>query len=89
MGFHREIEARSQSNGAGVAGLAMLAQQLKTYEATFTHFTAEMVEEINKFQREANREFVPVVARNLASAYAWCTDETGMAVYLGCIWHSY
>lgn len=55
----------------------MLAQQLRTYEATFVHLTAEMVDVINALQREANREFVPVIARNLASAYEWCAQETG------------
>ncbi|RDW67742.1 hypothetical protein BP6252_09138 [Coleophoma cylindrospora] len=79
--FHQEIEARSQSNGASIVGLKMLAQQLRTYEATFTHLSTEMVEEINKFQREANREFVPIVAKNLASAYHWCTAESGAGQY--------
>ncbi|ESZ90745.1 hypothetical protein SBOR_8879 [Sclerotinia borealis F-4128] len=75
--FHREVEARSRKNGAGIAGLAMLSQQLRTYEATFSILTTEMVEAINSLQREANREFVPVVAQKLASAYDWCAKEVG------------
>lgn len=75
--FHRDVEARSRKNGAGIARLAMLSQQLRTYEATFSILTTEMVEAINTLQREANREFVPVVARKLASAYTWCANEAG------------
>jgi hypothetical protein len=60
-----------------MAGIGMLGQQLRTYEATFAHLTLEIVEAINALQRDANREFVPVVAAGLASAYQWCAVETG------------
>ncbi|QSZ34344.1 hypothetical protein DSL72_005935 [Monilinia vaccinii-corymbosi] len=75
--FHRGVEARSLKNGTGIAGLAILAQQLRTYEATFSILATEMLEAINTLQREANREFVPVVAKRLASAYTWCANEVG------------
>ncbi|KAB8298086.1 hypothetical protein EYC80_001848 [Monilinia laxa] len=73
--FHRDVESRSRKTGAGISGLAMLAQQIRTYETTFSILGTEMMDAINTLQREANREFVPVVARKLASAYTWCTDE--------------
>lgn len=76
--FHKAVEERSQKNGAGIAGLAMLSQQLRTYEATFSILTTEMVEAINNLQREANREFVPVIAKNLSSSYQYCVSEGGM-----------
>ncbi|KAL3424847.1 tat pathway signal sequence, partial [Phlyctema vagabunda] len=79
--FHREIEVRTRNNGSSVAGLAMLAQQLRTYEATFAHLTTEMTEAINNWQKDSNREFVPVIAENLASAYEWCASETGGGQY--------
>jgi hypothetical protein len=77
--FHRDVEDRSRKNGAGAAGLSMLSQQLRTYEATFSIVTSEMAEAINNLQRDANREFVPVVAARLASAYRFCVEEHGMS----------
>jgi hypothetical protein len=77
--FHREVEERSRKNGAGAAGLSMLSQQLRTYEATFSIVTSEMAEAVNNLQRDANREFVPVVAARLASAYQYCVNEHGMS----------
>jgi hypothetical protein len=79
--FHHEIEARSMKIGAGVAGMALLGQQLKNYEAQFVQLSEQLSEIINGLQREANREFTPVVARNLATAYDWCTAESGPGQY--------
>jgi len=63
--------------GAGVAGLAMLGQQLRNYEGIFVNLTQQLVEVINTLQRDANREFTPIIASNLASAYEWCAAEVG------------
>ncbi|KAF7869938.1 hypothetical protein EAF04_004722 [Stromatinia cepivora] len=80
--FHQAVESRSRKNGAGIAGLAMLSQQLRTYEATFSILNMEMVEAINNLQRDANREFVPVIAQNLASSYRHCAGESGVGTYM-------
>ncbi|TVY91113.1 Nuclear GTPase SLIP-GC [Lachnellula willkommii] len=82
LAFHKEIEARCMKQGVGVAGLAMLGQQLRNYEGTFVNLTHEMVELINNLQREANREFTPVIANTLASAYEFCTAESGKGQYV-------
>jgi hypothetical protein len=63
--------------GAGVAGMAMLAQQLRNYEALFQELATQMGDFIGTIQREANREFTPVIARNLSAAYEWCAAERG------------
>ena len=39
--FHREIESRSMKQGAGIAGLSMLGQQLQNYEQIFLSYTAD------------------------------------------------
>jgi hypothetical protein len=43
--------------GAGVAGMALLGQQLKNYEAQLVQMSENLTEIINGLQREANREF--------------------------------
>ncbi|KAF7946085.1 uncharacterized protein EAE97_005123 [Botrytis byssoidea] len=80
--FHQAVESRSRKNGSGIAGLSMLSQQLRTYEATFSILTTEMVEAINNLQRDANREFVPVIAKNLAPSYQYCASESGAGMYM-------
>ncbi|PVH88572.1 hypothetical protein DL98DRAFT_580964 [Cadophora sp. DSE1049] len=75
--FHREIELRTMTTGTGSAGVAMLGQQVKNYEQIFATLATQMIEIINGLQREANREFTPVIARNLSTAYDYCTSESG------------
>ncbi|CZT47980.1 uncharacterized protein RSE6_08614 [Rhynchosporium secalis] len=75
--FHCEVEARTMKTGTGSAGVAMLGQQLKNYERIFGTLATQMTDMINNLQREANREFTPVIARNLSTAYEWCANETG------------
>ncbi|KAF8866379.1 hypothetical protein BDZ45DRAFT_639507 [Acephala macrosclerotiorum] len=79
--FHREIEQRSMKTGTGAVGLMLLGQQLTTYNQIFANLTEEMKAVITELQREANREFTPVIARRLASAYKYCTDEKGPGQY--------
>jgi len=79
--FHTDIETRVIQRGTGSAGLAILGQQLSNYENTFQDLTAQLLEIINTNQRDANREFTPVIANKLASAYTWCTNESGKRNY--------
>ncbi|RDL34492.1 uncharacterized protein BP5553_07620 [Venustampulla echinocandica] len=77
LNFHHEIETRSMQKGVGVAGLTMLGQQLRNYEGLFMNLTHQIVELINQSQRDANREFTPVVASWLSSPYEYCAAEVG------------
>lgn len=36
-----------------------------------------MEELIQIVQKDSNREFTPVIARNLSAAYEWCASESG------------
>ncbi len=75
--FHQEIELRSTKKGGGSVGIALLHQQLKNYETIFAALAQQMTELINGLQREANRQFTPVIAKNLSAAYDWCAAESG------------
>ncbi|KUJ22436.1 uncharacterized protein LY89DRAFT_714238 [Mollisia scopiformis] len=79
--FHREIELRSMKSGTGAAGLMLLSQQLKNYDALFVALATQMTELVTTIQRDANREFTPVIARSLAEAYEFCTNERGSGCY--------
>ncbi len=75
--FHRSIESHAQSNGVGIAGFAMLSQQLRNYEVAFADLASKMIEQMNGLQREANRQFTPSIASAMSSAYNWCTEQYG------------
>jgi hypothetical protein len=75
--FHKDIEARARVNGVGLVGLAMLAQQLYTYNAIFKDVVAVATEAINTQQREINREFAPVIAAAMQMGYELCENESG------------
>ena len=79
--FHRSVEARARSRGAGAAGMNVLAHQLHVYEQQFAHLAGMMVEIIQNMQRDANREFVPVISQCMTAAYEQCVAESGGSPY--------
>ncbi|KAI9789949.1 MAG: hypothetical protein M1835_001330 [Candelina submexicana] len=80
--FHRDADDRARQNGVGVTGLHVLKQQLQVYESIFKDMGTEMVETINAQQREINREFTPVIAAAMLTAYETCTAEGGPGSYM-------
>ena len=76
--FHRDVDTRARKVGAGLAGLHMLQQQVRVYDAIFKALSTTMREPINAQQKEANREFIPVIERAMARAYELCVEESGM-----------
>ncbi|KAI9785143.1 MAG: hypothetical protein M1839_000781 [Geoglossum umbratile] len=79
--FHNGVEARARVNGVGIAGLAMLVQQLHTYEAIFKDVVAISTDVINARQREINREFTPVIAVAMQTVYGLCENESGVGSF--------
>lgn len=63
--------------GTGIAGLAMLKQQLSVYEDIFKDVGAKCTELISAQQKEINREFLPIIAIAMTPAYNFCTTERG------------
>lgn len=80
--FHSEIEKRCLERGVGIAGMAMLKQQLHSYDTEF----AELVQAINQIatesQREANRGFQPVIESEMVPSYEYCAGECGTGCYM-------
>jgi len=75
--FHREIEMRARHNGANIAGLHMLQQQLRVYEEIFKDLANTVRETINTQQKDINREFIPVITAAMEPAYNACVEENG------------
>ena len=79
--FHEAIETRSREKGVGLARMGRLKNQLTAYEALFGDVANTMVTSVNEAQLEVNREFTPVIASAMASAYEYATAERGSGSY--------
>ncbi|OQO00786.1 hypothetical protein B0A48_13473 [Cryoendolithus antarcticus] len=79
--FHTALEARFSQKGHGLARIGRLRIQLGAYEAIFTDLAQTMIQGIQEKQREINREFTPVIASAMESAYVHCTNEAGTGSY--------
>ena len=76
--FHVAVVQRARDTGIGLATIGTLAQQLRTYEASFDSIAGQLTMAINEQQKEANRQFTPMITGALGTAYEWCTNESGM-----------
>ncbi|MCJ1479498.1 hypothetical protein MMC13_008184 [Lambiella insularis] len=79
--FHHDIDSRARKNGASVAGLHMLSQQLQVYEDIVKDLAATTKDFVSNQQKEINREFVPAIGRAMAAGYDACNNETGPGCY--------
>ncbi|KAF2455772.1 hypothetical protein BDY21DRAFT_288795 [Lineolata rhizophorae] len=79
--FHDAIERRGREHGLGVAEIGTLRTQLKIHEALLSQLAQKIVALIQEHQRDANREFVPVIARAMQPAYRICTEINGTGSY--------
>lgn len=75
--FHNEVEGRAKQIGVGVASFRVLSGQLNTYGDAFKSVAMDITAQINITQREINREFAPIIATVMATAYDFCTRESG------------
>lgn len=75
--FHDMVEARCRQNGVGLATLSMLKSQVYTNEELFNAFYTELFEKMTELQRDANRDFTPVIVSTMQSAYQYCTEVSG------------
>lgn len=75
--FHNEVEERAKKMGMGVASIHVLSGQLNTYGDVFKGVAMDITAQINITQREINREFTPIIAGMMATAYDYCAHESG------------
>lgn len=71
------METRARHNGANIAGLHMLQQQLRVYEEMFKDLANTVRDSINTQQKDTNREFIPVITAAMVEAYNACVEERG------------
>jgi hypothetical protein len=71
------MNTRAQLHGTNLSGMSMLANQLNSYSQLFKQVADLQIVAINEMQRDANREFTPVIAARMEPAYEACTNENG------------
>lgn len=79
--FHRDIEDRARKIGTGLASLSMLSHQITVYEQIFKDLAASEKDAIITIQKDINREFTPVIEREMTPSYEGCTAEYGPGSY--------
>jgi hypothetical protein len=57
----------------------MLSQQILSHIRTLGELPGTLKATITDLQREASRQFVPVIMEAMAYAYHVCTEERGMS----------
>jgi hypothetical protein len=77
LDFHGAMHTHAQQQNTSLAGMSMLANQLNVYVQLFKQVANQMVAVITEMQRNANREFTPVIAARMELAYEICTNERG------------
>ncbi|KAF2271929.1 uncharacterized protein EI97DRAFT_240440 [Westerdykella ornata] len=79
--FHDTVEERARENGVGLANLAMLKTQIYTYEQLFNELYNVLFTSMTELQRDANRDFTPVIVSAMRAAYDICTAESGTGCF--------
>ncbi|KAH6648251.1 hypothetical protein BKA67DRAFT_522596 [Truncatella angustata] len=79
--FHQAAVERAQQRHTNVHGVMMLSQQILAHIRTLSELPATLKATITDLQREASREFVPVIMEAMRYAYYTCTEERGNGSY--------
>ncbi|ROW06521.1 hypothetical protein VMCG_04292 [Cytospora schulzeri] len=80
--FHDDALAGVQQDlTQNPAGLNMLNQQIRVYTATMEDAPTALRTAITERQRDASREFTPVIQQAMQHAYDVCTAERGTGSY--------
>ncbi|KAI0456489.1 hypothetical protein F5B21DRAFT_467908 [Xylaria acuta] len=79
--FHQTAKARAEQQHTNVTGLATLSNQILAHERTVQALPATIRDKVTELQREANRQFTPVICEAMTDAYDICTNEHGQGSY--------
>ncbi|KAI2638238.1 hypothetical protein GGS21DRAFT_510278 [Xylaria nigripes] len=75
--FHLAAKARAQSRQTNIAGLFILSDQILAHIRTVQALPETIRHRITELQREASRQFTPVIREQMMDAYTICTNEKG------------
>ncbi|KAI1749431.1 hypothetical protein F4782DRAFT_513171 [Xylaria castorea] len=79
--FHQAAKDRAEQKHANISGLVTLSSQILAHTRTIQALPAAIRDKVTELQREANREFTPVICGAMTDAYEICTNEHGQGSY--------
>ncbi|KAI0470344.1 hypothetical protein F4859DRAFT_522828 [Xylaria cf. heliscus] len=79
--FHQAAKARAEQHHTNVTGLVTLSSQILAHERTVQALPAAIGEKVTQLQREASRQFTPVIRDVMTEAYEICANESGQGSY--------
>lgn len=79
--FHQSAKARAEQRHTNMTGLVILSNQILAHIRTVKALPATMCSKITEAQREASRQFTPVICNAMMDAYTICTNEHGSGSY--------
>ncbi|GAP92026.2 putative tat pathway signal sequence [Rosellinia necatrix] len=79
--FHQTAKARAEQRYTNPASLLTLSNQILSHIRTIKAIPTTINGTITETQREANREFTPVICHMMTTAYDICTNESGPGSY--------
>jgi hypothetical protein len=80
--FHRVVVNRAKGWDANGTGIVILAKQIAAHCRTLNDVPTNINATITELQRDANRDFAPVVGKAMNDAYQTCVLERGKSPYL-------
>jgi hypothetical protein len=84
--FHQSAIERAKNQNANAQGVTMLSQQIFGHEKSLDELPMALKFIIAELQRDANREFVPVITKSMEHAYRVCTEERGVKTLTPSLW---
>ncbi|KAI0402774.1 hypothetical protein F4802DRAFT_574370 [Xylaria palmicola] len=79
--FHEAAKARAEQRRTSAASLLTLSTQILAQMRTIQALPGTVSAKVTEAQREANREFTPVICEAMTRAYTICTNEYGAGSY--------
>ncbi|KAI0432051.1 hypothetical protein F5Y09DRAFT_302853 [Xylaria sp. FL1042] len=79
--FHETAKARAEQRRINAAGLVTLSSQIQAHTRIVESLPDVARQKITESQREASRQFTPVICKAMTDAYTICTNEYGTGSY--------
>ncbi|KAI0103234.1 hypothetical protein GGR51DRAFT_525139 [Nemania sp. FL0031] len=79
--FHQAAKARAEQRHTNITGLVTLSSQILAHIRTVQELPAIIRSNVTELQREASRQFTPVICNAMTEAYTTCTNEHGQGSY--------
>ncbi|KAI0600034.1 Dynamin family-domain-containing protein [Biscogniauxia sp. FL1348] len=79
--FKQDAETRARQRLTNPAGLLTLSNQILIHMRSLEALPATLFAAATDIQREASRQFTPVICEAMAQVYGFCANETGTGQY--------